>query len=236
MKIKSLSIKCFRGYKEKVTIEISDLCVIVGKNDIGKSTILEALDIFFNEGKGCVKIDGDDINKQVSNENNNCIEISVEFKDLPTSIVIDHTNETTLKEEYLTTENDTLHVIKRYSKTGKEKVFILAMHPQNPICNDLLLKKRNDLIEILDTHGIECPDRKRNSEIRKSIWESQEDLDIRECEIEVLNIDSKNIWEQIKLHMPLYTLFQSDRKNNDGDSEIQDPMRLAIREILQDET
>lgn len=110
------------------------------------------------------------------------------------------------------------------------------MHPQNPICNDLLLKKRNDLIEILDTHEIECQDKTRNSEIRKAIWESQEDLDIKECEIELSKIESRNIWEQIKLHMPLYTLFQSDRKNNDGDSEIQDPMRLAIREILQDET
>jgi hypothetical protein len=34
--------------------------------------------------------------------------------------------------------------------------------------------------------------------------------------------------------MPLYSLFQSDRKNSDGDSEIQDPMKLAVQEILRD--
>jgi hypothetical protein len=34
--------------------------------------------------------------------------------------------------------------------------------------------------------------------------------------------------------MPLYTLFQSDRKNSDSDSEVQDPMRIAVREILGD--
>ncbi len=51
MKIKSLSIKYFRGYKDKVTIEISDLCVLVGKNDIGKSTLLEALEIFLTKEK-----------------------------------------------------------------------------------------------------------------------------------------------------------------------------------------
>ena len=34
---------------------------IIGKNDIGKSTILEALDIFFNDGQGAVKIDKNDI-------------------------------------------------------------------------------------------------------------------------------------------------------------------------------
>jgi hypothetical protein len=32
----------------------------------------------------------------------------------------------------------------------------------------------------------------------------------------------------------MYSLFQSDRKNSDGDSEIQDPMKLAVKEILKD--
>jgi len=36
--------------------------------------------------------------------------------------------------------------------------------------------------------------------------------------------------------MPLFTLFQSDRKNSDGDGEIQDPMKLAVREILNDKS
>ena len=34
--------------------------------------------------------------------------------------------------------------------------------------------------------------------------------------------------------MPLYFLFQSDRKNSDGDSEVQNPMKLAVQEILKD--
>lgn len=35
-------------------------------------------------------------------------------------------------------------------------------------------------------------------------------------------------------YMPLYTLFQSDRKNTDSDDEVQDPMRIAVKEILGD--
>lgn len=35
--------------------------------------------------------------------------------------------------------------------------------------------------------------------------------------------------------MPLYSLFQSDRKNSDGDSEVQDPLKEAVKEILRDE-
>ena len=46
MKIKQLKISNFRSYKEEVIINFNDLNVFVGKNDIGKATILEALDIF----------------------------------------------------------------------------------------------------------------------------------------------------------------------------------------------
>lgn len=47
MKIDSMKISNFRGYAENTEIKFNDLTVFVGKNDIGKSTVLEALDIFF---------------------------------------------------------------------------------------------------------------------------------------------------------------------------------------------
>ena len=37
-------------------------------------------------------------------------------------------------------------------------------------------------------------------------------------------------------YLPIYTLFQSDRKNSDGDSEVQDPLKIAVKEILEDNT
>ena len=101
MKIKSVTVNRFRGYEQRVHIEMDDLRVLVGKNDIGKSTVLEALDLFFNEGKGCVKIDKEDINKACLAQGNDCIEIEVEFTELPATIVIDSTNHTTLQNEYL---------------------------------------------------------------------------------------------------------------------------------------
>ena len=62
MKIKSLRIKNFRGYCDETTINFEDLTAFVGQNDMGKSSILEALDIFFNDSKGVVKLDKDDVN------------------------------------------------------------------------------------------------------------------------------------------------------------------------------
>lgn len=60
MKLIGVKLKNFRGYNNEIIINLDDLTVFVGKNDIGKSTILEALDIFFNDGKTCGKLDSND--------------------------------------------------------------------------------------------------------------------------------------------------------------------------------
>ncbi|WP_289022315.1 ATP-binding protein [uncultured Salegentibacter sp.] len=235
MKLKKVKLENFRSYKNEIVVDINDLNVFVGKNDIGKSTILEALDIFFNENKGTIKIDKDDINKEAKNEGNNEIKISVVFEELPSSLTIDATNPTTLQEEYLLLSDGTLEIVKKYTNAGKEKVFIKANHPTNPDCAELLLKKNADLKKLL-TAEIECEDKTKNAVIRKSIWNHySNDLQLNEIEIEVAKLDAKNTWEQLKNYMPLYTLFQSDRKNSDGDSEIQNPMKIAVQEILKND-
>jgi len=234
MKIKQVKFKNFRAYKDEIIIDFSDLNVFVGKNDIGKSTILEALDIFFNENKGVIKIDKGDINKKGKEEGNTEIKISVVFKDLPETLTIDSANPTTLSGEYLLNSDNYLEIIKKYPNAGKEKVFIKANHPTNPNCSDLLLKKNTDLKKLL-TDEIECEDKTKNAVIRKAIWDFySDDLQQNEIEIEVAKLDAKNSWEQLKNYMPLYSLFQSDRKNSDGDSEVQNPMKTAVQEILKD--
>lgn len=234
MKIKAVTVNRFRGYSEPVVIEVDDLCVLVGRNDIGKSTILEALDIFFNEGKGCIKIDKEDLNKSCAVRGEDQIEISIEFADLPLEIVIDSTNKTTLASEYLITAHGTLHVVKRFAPSGKERVFIRAHHPTTAGCRDLHQKKIADLRKVVEEHGFSCSDKTRSAELRKAIWAGHTDLALGEYEIEIAKEDTKAIWDQLKAEMPLFTLFQSDRKNAESDDEVQDPMRVAVREILGD--
>jgi predicted ATP-dependent endonuclease of OLD family len=234
MKIKTVRVENFRAYKSETTFELNDLNVIVGKNDIGKSTVLEALDIFFNENKGTIKIDKDDVNKRCKEEGNTETKISVVFEELPETLTIDATNPTTLESEYLLKSDNTLEIVKKYPNAGKEKVFIKANHPTNDSCSELLLKKNSDLKKLL-TDEIECEDKTKNATIRKALWNHySEDLQLNEIEIEIAKLDAKNTWEQLKKHMPLYSLFQSDRKNSDGDSEVQNPMKLAVTEILKD--
>ena len=89
MKIKALKLSNFRGYKTETIIDFEDLTAFVGKNDAGKSTVLEALDIFFNNGKGIVKIDKADVNINSAKDDDNETIIAVVFSEFPDHIVID---------------------------------------------------------------------------------------------------------------------------------------------------
>lgn len=237
MRIKKIKIKNFRGYNDEVEIEFGDLTAFVGKNDIGKSTVLEALDIFFNVGNGVIKLDKDDVNKQALASGDTETVISVCFEELPTSIVIDSTNQTTLQDEYLLNLNSHLEIIKRYLNGGKEKVFVRANHPTANSCKDLLLKKNTDLQKIIRDNSITCSNQTINAVMRTAVWQHyNSDLQLAEIEIDVTKGETKSIWDKLQAYLPLYSLFQSDRKNSDGDSEVQDPLKEAVKQILNDAT
>lgn len=236
MKIKRLTIKNFRGYRGETSIEFENLTAFVGKNDIGKSSIMEALDVFFNDGKGIIKLDKDDLNVDARETEDWEISIAICFCDLPERIIIDVTNETTLAEEYLLNPEGQLEVIKKYPNAGNAKVFIRAFHPTNPSCADLLQKKDSELRRIIESNQITCEDRTRNAVMRRSIWQHfGGDLQLDTVDIDVTKGDTKSIWDKLQKYLPLYSLFQSDRKNSDGDSVVQDPLKEAVKEILRNE-
>lgn len=237
MKLHSLKIKNFRGYKDEINVVFDDLTAFVGKNDVGKSTILEALDIFFNDGKGVVKIDKNDINILEAHAGNQDTIISVCFAELPEKIVIDSIIETSLQDEYMLNAEGYLEVIKKYKNGGNPKVFIRANHPTNVRCAELLLKKNSDLKKMIQAEELECDNLNVNSLMRTAIWDNySDDLQLKEIEIDVSKEDAKKIWEKLSSYMPVYSLFQSDRKNSDGDNEVQDPLKEAVKQILSDES
>lgn len=192
MKIHSIKIRNFRSYKNEIEIELNNLTALVGKNDIGKSTILEALDIFFNDGNGVVKIDKTDVNVLDSRNGDNEIVISVCFSNLPELIVIDSTVQTKLVDEYMLNSDGLLEVVKKYKNGGKASVFIRANHPTNLECKDLLLKKNAELKRIIADKGIECDNQSINAVMRKAIWENYSDnLSLANTEIDVSKEDAK---------------------------------------------
>lgn len=233
MKIHKITLEKFRGYRNPTTIEFNDLTVFVGRNDIGKSTILEALDLYFNDGKGVIKYDDGDINISCGQRE---FIIGVTFTELPDNIIVDATFQTTLADEYLLNEDGELEIIKRFNGKKCTAIYIRANHPTNENCADLQLKKKNDLKGIIQHNKIPCENQSINAVMRRAIWNYYaENLQLATVDLDVtVGDDTKKIWAKLSSFLPVYSLFQSDRQNSDKDAEIQDPLKLAVAQFFQD--
>jgi predicted ATP-dependent endonuclease of OLD family len=232
MILEEIRIKNFRGYRTETIIPISNLTAFIGKNDAGKSSVLEALEIFFNNS--LVVCEREDLN---INADGNQIEITCVFNDYPSEIVIDAAVPTSLINEYLLNENNKLEIKKVFSATAskpKEKVFIICNHPTAQNANDLLELKKADLKARATSLNIPQVNYNGNinSTIRQAIWESFENIQLARTELLVDKEDTKKVYDTLKNYLPIYALFQSDRQSKDDDKEVTDPMKLAVQQAL----
>lgn len=228
MKIVSFTLENFRGYENATTIAFDDLTVLIGKNDIGKSTILEGLDIFFENRK----LDSDDINLE-ARKNKQGVKFTITFSGLPNEIDVDAGAKTNLKDEFLLNEENLLQITKDFSTLSKPKTYIVCNHPTNNKANDLHSLKIKELqarAKELNVAG----DFKASvkNEIRKAIWKHfGENLEFAPTKLEIEE-SVKDIWDKIYPELPVFALFQSDRKNDEKDKEIQEPLKVAAEEAF----
>ncbi|WP_041113927.1 AAA family ATPase [Bacillus badius] len=217
-----------------ISIDFNELTAFIGKNDAGKSTILEALEIFFNNS--LVVCDREDLNVNAEDSN---IEITCVFSDLPEKIVLDTSSETNLKSEYLLNLNEELEIKKVFKATSakpKPVIYIVCNHPTVEPYSELLSKKRTELKQIAKQLNIptEKYNATSNTSLRRAIWENSENLVCQLQELLVDKEDSKKIYESLEKFLPIYSLFQSDRASKDNDKEVTDPMSLAIEQALKE--
>ena len=149
MKIVQISIENFKGIKDKVEITTNDFNCIVGKNDVGKSTVLKALDIFLND-------------KSPSNEDKNVyvdstsIMIELTFEINPfLSIKIDEAIPTTFIEEELLNERGQLVIKKVWNVANDRPRAEWFIKRKSYADNDFLFLTETYLIKLCKTLGIE---------------------------------------------------------------------------------
>ena len=232
MKLVEVYIENFRGYAETARVRFDELTTIVGKNDAGKSTVLEALEIFLNEGKP-ERGDASVYSQSTS------IRIGCTFTNLPSAIVLDTAAKTTLADEYLLNDAGNLEILKEWnvsSNTVKETVFAIALHPTNVDANDLLSLMNRDLKARLKKLKIDekVANLSVNSSIRSAIRNALAPLELKPSRIQLDKQDAKKVWEQIKPQLPLFALFRSDRPSQDGDDEVQSPLKFAVTQALKE--
>lgn len=236
MRLKSVKLTNFRGYRATSMIQIDEAMTgIVGRNDFGKSTILEALAIFF-ESDG-VKADKNDMNCFSLSEGDEQFEIACEFDNLPDALVMDDNAETTLAQEYLLTKEGSLEIVKTFkASTGKlERTAIRCDHPVDPDLSNLLSLKISDLKRLGEQRGVKdkVEDKRVAWQWRQAIRNSIQPIVCEETLLDIskgLSTDNKSIWEKIQEQLPTFALFKADRESSDDDAEAKNPLQQAVKE------
>lgn len=127
MRLKQIKINNFRGYKDETIVDFDNLTAFIGKNDVGKSTILEALEIFFNNKM--VVCEKDDLSVGVDSDS---IFITCIFDELPDEIVVDTSSKTSLKDENLLNSNGDLEIkkhsnVRQQNQNLRRKLFVIIL-------------------------------------------------------------------------------------------------------------
>ncbi|NOQ39216.1 MAG: AAA family ATPase, partial [Anaerolineales bacterium] len=150
MKLIQVNIENFLGIEEKTSIDLSQFNVLIGRNDVGKSTVMKALDIFLNSVKPS--------SEQSSIFNDSGI-ISIEaiFEPSTDPIIIDENVTTSFEQEELVNEQGLLHIKKAWdtskSSVSPEIYIIRKTYDENDflpltesqlisLCNDCEIKTR----------------------------------------------------------------------------------------------
>lgn len=228
MRLVRIALTNFRAYKGTGTLRIEPLTALIGRNDVGKSSVLDALGIFF--GHELCKIDPSD--RCVHAKPDASVSIACTFTDLPSTIILDDSAETTLTDEWLLDSDGNLTIKKVFSGDKlKEEVVVVASHPTAPEATDLLTKKNAELKQIAAKLGAET-DARSNVALRKAIRSAVRDLKPSMTEVPLTKEGGKDIWSALQQDLPVFALFRSDRSSTDEDGEVQDPMRIAVKEAL----
>ncbi|WP_243614856.1 AAA family ATPase [Shimia aestuarii] len=142
MRLIGLTVQNFRCYAEPISVRFDDLTALVGRNDVGKSSLMDALAIFF----GAAKPDKDDASKLGNPKE---MRITCEFDQLPEQLIVDTDYPTTLTAEHLTSPAGTLIIEKTYNGSigtpSVTSIVALAEHPTTKSFDDLLSLKKADL-------------------------------------------------------------------------------------------
>jgi predicted ATP-dependent endonuclease of OLD family len=232
MKLKKITIKNYRCYKDETIFRVDDLNCLIGKNDAGKSTIIEALDAFFNDN-----IDTGDLS---TNSEGSEIEITCEFFGISDALILDTSIQTSPEEEGILNASGNLEIVRvfKVGKTVGKSIFLNAQNYTHPELAGLLELKNGTLKVKAQELGVDLAGvtLTKNPTIRAAFRNhfGREKATARikvEGSLTTEN-NLRGVWTKLKAMLPIYSLFKVDKSLDDKDGDVQDPMKSAVEETL----
>lgn len=229
MIIHSVFVENYRPFRVLEEMRLGPLSTIVGKNDVGKSNILRALQLFFLQS---AKIDESDVHDNTGPEDNVVIEVA--FTSLPENIELEEGIETTLQEEMLLDNNGHLRIRKIYPRNNltKYSITLITEDFEGDRYSGLAALKANKLNERCTSVGIEARISGRgitNKSKREAlrIRAGEEGIRIMNRELSLTTKD--DLWKNITFLLPEFELFESDTRLGVGETTFQSQFRPIVK-------
>ena len=237
MKLKSTVIKNYRGIKEETLVSFQDFNCIVGKNDVGKSTLLKAIDAFLNENNPNIE------DKNVYSDSN-FIEINLIFDSASSPIILDDTIPVSLFDEELVDENGLISVKKVWDvsqKTIKPKIFLCRKIYD---ADDFVMLSEKELrtlcakfhIETAKANGEEYNNKEKREKLRAYHHEAGTSFHFDFEEMPATGTTRpKKIIDALKGILPTFEYFRADRSLSDSDTSVQKYFKDQAYKLLKSE-
>jgi len=231
VRINSIVIKNYRPFRLLEETCIGNLTTLVGRNDSGKSSILRALKLFFNDK---AKVEEDDIHDGARDED---VVIEITFSSLPDEIEFEDGVLTTFKEEMLLDKNDLLRIRKIFlnKELGKPKNLLITQDFQDSFYSGLINLKESSLNSKCKDKGLDFSRSGRgitNKEKREALrnYARDNNVSIEEVKFE----PNTKIWKIIKSLFPEFDLFETETKTAIGEASFQSHFRPIVKNAAED--
>ena len=228
MRIHSIKARNYGPFSELQEMRLGPLATIVGQNDVGKSNILRALRLFFEERP---KIESSDVHDNAAPEGDIVIEVS--FTSLPQNIELEKGVATTLQDEMLVDDNGHLRIRKTYPRDSltKFKITLITRDFEDDRFAGLATIKEDKLNKLCESLDIDVSKSGRgikNLDKRKALRAKAEEEGIQLCVRESALVQKDDLWKKIASYLPAFELFETDTKLGVGETTFQSQFRPII--------
>jgi len=229
MRIHSITVNNYRPFKVLEDVRLGQLTTMVGKNDTGKSSILRAIQLFFEKKP---KIDPSDVHDNAAP--NEDVMIEIVFTSFPEKIEIEEGIETTLRDEMLLDENEYLRIRKTYprDKLTNFGMSLITQDFQDDFFGGLANLKETELNKRCREADIDVTKAGRgitNRSKREALRAKAKERGIEIGEYELKLSPKDELWKCIESRLPDFDLFESETKTDVSETSFQSPFRPIIK-------
>lgn len=229
MRVHSIRAENYRPFAVLEEVRLGPLATIVGQNDAGKSNILRALRLFFEDRP---KIDERDVHDRADPGENVVIEVA--FTDLPERFELQDGIETTLQDEMLLDANGYMRIKKTYPRTNlaKFETTLITYDFEDDLFAGLATLKEPDLNKRCATADIDVTKAGRsitNKSKRDALRDKAKAQGIGLTNRELALSTNDDLWKRIASVLPEFELFESDTRLGVGETSFQSQFRPIVK-------